>query len=444
MEINKNRVRKINDAPFQQGNVLYWMSRDQRVDDNWALLTAQKIAGSNTVTVIFNLVPQFQEATLRQYDFMLQGLVEVEQRLADYNIPLKILIGNPADTIPAVVNNENFSSVIVDFDPLNIKKQWKNEVLKKISVPVFEADANNIVPCWIASDKQEYAAYTIRKKIHRNLPEYLRNFPKLIRQQSSEEFKNNWQNIYNSLQINQTILPVKWLQPGEKAARRVLKEFIREKIHFYAKDRNDPNLDATSNLSPYLHFGQISAQRIALEINKCDASPENKEAFLEELIVRNELADNFCYYCENYDNTDGFSDWANKTIEAHKYDLREYVYALNTFESAETHDDLWNAAQKQLIKTGKMHGFMRMYWAKKILEWSPNVGEAMKTAIYLNDKYALDGRDPRGYTGIAWSIGGVHDRAWTEREVFGKIRYMNYNGCKRKFDVKRYIGKWNE
>jgi len=345
-------------------------------------------------------------------------------------------------TIPDFINKSNFTSVVMDFDPLNIKQKWQREVLSKIDIPAFEVDANNIVPCWSASDKQEYAAYTIRKKIHRNLPEFLTPFPALKSQQSTQQYDNNWDKIQKSLNIDQTVKPVKWLTPGEVGAKEQMSEFISEKLHFYGNDRNDPNKDATSDLSPYLHFGQISAQRVALEVENCDAEPENKEAFLEELIVRNELADNYCYYCKDYDNPKGFSDWAKKTLQAHEFDPREYVYALNTFENTETHDDLWNAAQKQMKKTGKMHSFMRMYWAKKILEWSPNIEEAMKTAIYLNDKYELDGRDPRGYTGIAWSIGGVHDRAWTERDVFGKIRYMNYNGCKRKFDVKQYIEKW--
>jgi deoxyribodipyrimidine photo-lyase len=198
----------------------------------------------------------------------------------------------------------------------------------------------------------------------------------------------------------------------------------------------------SSNLSPYLHFGQISAQRIALETYKRKHNIETKDAFLEELIVRRELSDNFCFYNKNYDSFDGFPEWAKKTLNEHRKDKREFTYNLEQFEKAKTHDDLWNAAQIEMVKTGKMHGYMRMYWAKKILEWTETPEEALEFSIYLNDKYELDGRDPNGYTGCAWSIGGVHDRAWTERPVFGKIRYMNYNGAKRKFDVKRYIQKY--
>ena len=198
-------------------------------------------------------------------------------------------------------------------------------------------------------------------------------------------------------------------------------------------------VNGQSNLSPYIHFGHLSAQRVAIEVTKAVAPQEDKSAFLEELIVRRELSDNFCLYNPDYDNVNGFHQWASSTLNNHKDDEREFIYALNEFENALTHDPLWNAAQLEMVKTGKMHGYMRMYWAKKILEWTKSPEQAMEFAIYLNDKYSLDGRDPNGYTGIAWSIGGVHDRAWSERPIFGKIRYMNYNGCKRKFDVNSYI-----
>ena len=168
-----------------------------------------------------------------------------------------------------------------------------------------------------------------------------------------------------------------------------------------------------------------------------------KNAFLEELIVRRELSDNFCYYNPDYDNIGGFPDWARKTHDKHRKDPRAVIYSRDQFEHAQTHDDLWNAAQMEMVKRGKMHGYMRMYWAKKILEWTQSPEIALETAIYLNDRYEIDGRDPNGYTGIAWSIGGVHDRAWSERSVFGKVRYMSYNGCKSKFNIKKYIERIN-
>ena len=230
-----------------------------------------------------------------------------------------------------------------------------------------------------------------------------------------------------------------WIEPGESGASKTLRNFLETKLSRYDTDRNDPNRDGQSNLSPYLHFGQIGASRVALEVMQ---SMQDAGAFLEELIVRRELSDNFCYYNQNYDNVQGFPDWARSTLEEHARDRREYLYKLEELERGKTHDDLWNAAQLEMVQRGKMHGYMRMYWAKKILEWTESPAEALRAVIYLNDRYELDGRDPNGYVGAAWSLGGVHDRAWKERAIYGKVRYMSYNGSKRKFDVQAYIDTW--
>jgi len=218
-----------------------------------------------------------------------------------------------------------------------------------------------------------------------------------------------------------------------------MKGFLEQGLSVYKARRNDPSLQGQSNLSPYLHFGQISAQRIVLEALQNPARKASRDAFLEELIVRRELSDNFCYYNSQYDRFGGFPAWARKTLDEHRKDKRPYLYTLKQLENAATHDDLWNAAQIEMVKQGKMHGYMRMYWAKKILEWTGSPEEAIEAAIFLNDKYELDGRDPNGYAGIAWSIGGVHDRAWGERPVFGKVRYMSRAGSRSKFDINKYI-----
>jgi deoxyribodipyrimidine photo-lyase len=220
--------------------------------------------------------------------------------------------------------------------------------------------------------------------------------------------------------------------------------FMKKHFKQYSAKRNDPTIDFQSGLSPYLHFGQISAQRIVLETIKRSLRSNPQESFFNEIIIWRELADNYCYYNADYDRVKGFPDWAQKTLDEHRNDFREYLYTAEEFENAKTHDDLWNAAQMEMVKTGKMHGYMRMYWAKKILEWTVSAEQALDFAIYLNDKYSLDGRDPNGYAGIAWSIGGVHDRPWFEREIFGKIRFMSYNGCKNKFNVAKYIEKINK
>jgi deoxyribodipyrimidine photo-lyase len=211
----------------------------------------------------------------------------------------------------------------------------------------------------------------------------------------------------------------------------------------YDQTSRDPNAHGLSGLSPWLHFGQIAPQSVALE---AVASPrtEGQQAFLEQLIVRRELADNFCMHNPHYDSIGGIPAWGRATLDKHRDDIREYVYARDAWERAATHDPLWNAAQHEMVRTGSMHGYMRMYWAKKILEWSKTPEDAIRTAIYLNDRYQLDGRDPNGYVGVLWSMGGLHDRPWKERSVFGTVRYMNAAGCKRKFDVERYVEKNRE
>lgn len=447
--MNLKRGRKLNQVENGTGNVLYWMSREQRVKDNWALLFAQEIAVINNkkLVVVFTLVPEFLNASFRQYDFMLKGLQEVEKNLKDYNIPFYFLFGQPEEEIKQFVDEYNISAVVTDFDPLKIKRIWKQKLIDKSRIPVYEVDSHNIVPCFWVSNKEEFGAYTLRPKIHRNLPEFLDEFPELKRMKdsnSSEQKDVNWDSVYNSIKIDRSIKPVTWIKPGEFQAQLVLEEFINNKIQEYNSNRNNPVIDGQSNLSPYLHFGHISAQRIALNVKKYAVHSESTQAFLEELIVRKELSDNFCFFNSNYASFTGFRDWAKATLDTHRKDRRDYVYSLEDFEAGKTDDPLWNAAQKQLRIKGKMHGYMRMYWAKKILEWSETPENALGFSIYLNDKYQLDGRDPNGYTGCAWSIGGIHDRAWGERPVFGKIRYMNYNGCKRKFDVDAYIGLCNE
>jgi deoxyribodipyrimidine photo-lyase len=445
--INEKRVRLLQQGNETNGPVIYWMSRDQRVHDNWALLFAQMKAleKKRHLAVVFNLVPKFLEATIRQYGFMLKGLQQVEKELQKFNIPLFITKGNPEIEIPKLLDELKASILISDFDPLRIKRIWKRDVAKKISIPFYEVDAHNIVPCLFVSNKVEFGAYTIRPKIHKLIPEFMDDFPDLIKMKSSEltsEKKINWAEVSNSLEINRVVEEVDWLKPGEVNAQLALKDFLENRFDRYAEYRNDPNKNALSNLSPYLHFGQISAQRVALTVEQFYRKSPSAAAFLEELIVRRELSDNYCYFNPKYDSFEGFPEWARKTLNEHRKDKREYIYSLEKFEQAKTHEELWNAAQMEMVTTGKMHGYMRMYWAKKILEWSKSPEEALCIAMYLNDKYELDGRDPNGYVGCAWSVGGVHDRAWTERPVFGKIRYMNFNGAKRKFDVQSYINKF--
>jgi deoxyribodipyrimidine photo-lyase len=442
------RVRILKDGAKKPGPVLYWMSRDQRAGDNWALLFAQELALANQapLAVGFCLASRFLHAAFRQYGFMLRGLAEVENRLAGLDIPFLLRTGDPGREIPVLADSLEAAALVTDFDPLRIKRTWKREIAEKIAFPLYEVDAHNIAPCWLASPKQEWAAYSFRPKLRRALPEFLTEMPelKVHPHKLGSPGRLAWEEILAGHPADRRVSEVDWLKPGEDEAQKRLQSFLEEKLGHYDRDRNDPAKDGQSNLSPYLHFGQISAQRVALEALKAEAPPAAKDAFLEELIVRRELSDNFCFYNNKYDNFQGFPEWARTSLNARRRDGREYVYALEDFDSARTHDDIWNAAQREMVLTGKMHGYMRMYWAKKILEWTASPEEALETAIYLNDRYELDGRDPNGYVGIAWSIGGVHDRAWKERPIFGKIRYMSAGGLKSKFPVADYVKKFSE
>ena len=446
MDIIKKRARQLNQATLKVGPIIYWLSRDQRVKDNWALLAAQQLALVNKqpLLVVFNLTPSFLGATERQYQFMLVGLKELEANLKKKNIAFQIVASDDLSALVNLAKHASAGAIITDFSPLKINRAWKKTVAQQLDCPLFEVDAHNIVPAWLVSDKQEFAAYTFRPKVKRLLDKYLTPLPILKKHPYPYLFQtsNNYQVLLKSLMIDHKVKVVPGFKSGETAAYQAARHFSKYRLSGYNEQRNDPNVSAQSNLSPYLHFGQLSAQGLALMIKASDAPLADKEAFLEELIVRRELAVMFCLYNEKYDNQKSLPQWAQLTLKKHASDKRDYLYSRQEFELAHTHDNLWNAAQSEMLKTGKMHGYMRMYWAKKILEWTKDIETAFKVAIYLNDKYELDGRDPNGYAGIAWSLGGVHDRAWSERAVFGKIRYMNEKGCRRKFDVDAYIKRY--
>ena len=405
----------------------------------------------------FNLVPKFLDATLRQYSFMIEGLKETEVALRSLGIPFHLLKGGePSDTVPELAKKLDCCAVVTDMSPLRVPKAWAESVASKLDktmedVPLYQVDAHNIVPVWKCSDKQEYAARTIRKKVHAGMEKYFTEFPPLKSQTFPSSVKStpiDWDAALQELEIDRKVKPVSWIQPGYKAAMKNLKSFCSDgRLRCFADKRNDPNIEhCASNLSPYTHFGQISNQRCAIVVKeyarKHSSCSEGAKAFIEESVVRRELSDNFCFYNPNYDKVTGTANWAQETLRVHAKDDRDHVYSRKALKRCKTHDPLWNAAQCQLRVTGKMHGFLRMYWAKKILEWSTSPEQALADAIYLNDRYSLDGRDPNGYVGCMWSICGVHDMGWKERPVFGKIRYMNYNGCKRKFKVKEFESKW--
>lgn len=434
------------------GTVLYWMSRDQRAEDNWALLLAQELALERKaeLSVCFCLVPKFLDATLRHFDFMLRGLHETAKELGKRGISFHMCFGHAKDQVPKLAKSlkKPVHVVVCDMSPLRVPKEWSKGVadaLAKVKVPVIQVDAHNVVPVWEASDKQEVGARTIRAKIMGRLKDFLTEFPALKKhpfggKEAKAPFKV--EPLLAKLQVDKTVLPCQHFTPGSTAGRKKLEEFIKLRLKIFAKSRNDPTIDALSGLSPWIKFGQVSAQRCALAVSR--AGGAGAAAFIEESVVRRELSDNFCFYNSDYDSLKGAAEWARLSLAKHSKDKRAHVYSRQQLDKAETHDPLWNAAQRQMVVEGKMHGFLRMYWAKKILEWSKTPAEALANAIYLNDRYNMDGRDPNGYVGCMWSVCGIHDMGWPERPIFGKIRYMNYDGCKRKFRVQDFEEAYGE
>lgn len=430
------------------GPVLHWMRREFRVNDNPALLLARELAERDRVplAVVLCLDADEQYPSVRQRAFLVQGLEELHRGLEQRNIPLAVLHGDPVNELSGLVRRVKATTLTTDFDALRPGQRQIQALTALSGLALWVVDGRNIVPCWMASDKKEYMARTIRTRIHRLLPEFLLPLPEL------EPVPTAWDaSLLPALPAPDqhrlqtwagqgfAAAPVTWAEGGESHGLQRMRSFVQKGLRGYAQRRNDPVLDASSRLSPWLHFGFVSALRTALEAARSNAPQEDKDAFLEELIVRRELADNFCYYEPRYDSLDAAWDWAQKTLDAHRGDTRSAIYTPEQFETGETHQPLWNAAQLQLRGQGIIHGYMRMYWAKKILEWSESPEQAMEIAVRLNDCWALDGLESNGYAGVAWSIAGVHDRGWKTRPVYGNVRYMNANGARRKFDAAEYV-----
>ncbi|MBP8303987.1 MAG: deoxyribodipyrimidine photo-lyase [Phycisphaerae bacterium] len=438
------RVRTLKTGPTRRDGryVLYWMQAAQRAQCNPALEHAIELADelARPVAVVFCLVDGFPEANLRHTRFMVEGLCETRRDLALKGIQMAVFHGPPEEGVRALAGRACL--VVTDAGHLRIQRTWRRQVAEVLDCAFLEVEANLIVPVWEASDKENFSAATLRPRIRRQLDTYLRPLRSKRPKADSLGLRlgglalEDAETAVALVRPDRTIGPVLGTVGGPSQAQARLKAFLRDRLDSFADLRNDPAEDRTSGLSPYLHFGQISPLQVALEA--AQTAGAGKEAFLEELIVRRELAHNYVYYNPKYDQYEGLAPWARRTLDYHGRDRRPYVYGLDQFEKAATHDPYWNAAQEEMVLTGKMHGYMRMYWGKKILEWSRTPKEALDTAIHLNDKYELDGRDPNGYAGVAWCL-GQHDRAWGERPVFGKVRTMTAAGLERKFDIEAYV-----
>jgi len=437
--IEESRIRPLNDRPVRPGRfVLYWMQAAQRAEYNHALEHAVQLAdrASLPVVVLFALA-DYPEANLRHYHFMLQGLREVADSLRDRGIRLVIRRAPPAESVSDLAPDA--VRIVVDAGHLRIQRQWRASAADAAPCLMEQVETNLIVPVDLASHKEEFSAGTFRPRITRRLPEFLRPLSRRTPKRDSLGLRLPTLDISDplaALDLDRTVPPVPSFRAGTAEAKRRLRRFIAQKLDRFADLRNDPGRDFLSHMSPYLHFGQISPLYIALQVARTD-SP-GRDAYLEELIVRRELSHNFVYYNPLYDRYASLPDWARNTLRARRRDPRQTLYSLHELEHGLTGDPYWNAAQKEMVIAGKMHGYMRMYWGKKIIEWTETPQKAFRAALYLNNKYELDGRDPNGFTGVAWCF-GKHDRAWAQRPVFGKIRYMNAAGLARKFDPDAYV-----
>ena len=445
--IHETRIHRLNAQPPCDGRyVLYWMQQAQRAEFNHALEYAVVQANALHLPVIAGFVlSSFPEANRRHYQFMLEGLRETQHRLARRGIGFCLRQGTPENIIPELARNA--ALLVGDMGYLRVQREWRKAVARRIACPFIVVESDVIVPVETASDHEEFAARTLRPKIHRLLPGYLKPLPeRTVSVPSLDLVKTslpleNPASICHQLHVDESVPPVSGLSGGFSAANRQLEHFLHHRLSDYAASNSDPVLDACSHMSAYLHFGQISALDIALRVSESDVPRAAIDAFLEQLIVRRELSMNACWFNPGYDRFDTLPAWARKTLNEHRQDKRDFVYTRAQWEAGATHDPCWNAAQAEMVQSGQMHNYMRMYWGKKLIEWSRTPEEAFETALYLNNKYEIDGRDPNGFVGVAWCF-GRHDRAWTERPVFGKLRYMNANGLNRKFDMQAYLERW--
>lgn len=443
----EKRVKPLNNKENGKGNfVLYWMQSSQRTENNWALHKAIETANNMELPVVayFGLNEDFPEANQRHYWFMLEGLQEVYFNLKKMGVKMILKKEKPAQGV--IDLSKKASLIIVDKGYLKRNSEDYKYAAEKAVVPLIQVEDNVIVPVEEASQKEEYSAATIRPKILSKLNNFLELPPDISPKKSSLKMElesieiSDLDKTISSLNIDKSVKKSDHFRGGTSQAKKLIDEFIEKSLEKYEEEGNNPENNAASNLSPYLHFGQISPIHVSLKILRTNAVEKHK--FLEQLIIRRELAINFVYYNKNYDSFLCLPEWAKKTLTLHTLDERKYNYTLKQLEKAQTHDQYWNAAQKEMLKTGKMNGYMRMYWGKKIIEWTKKPEDAFKTALYLNNKYELDGRDPNGYTGVAWCF-GKHDRPWSRRAIFGNVRYMNDKGLERKFDMQKYLQRVN-
>lgn len=447
--IPQERIKSLNSRGVVDGAyVLYWMQQSQRTEGNHALEYAIEQANELHLPLLvgFGLMTDYPEANLRHYRFLLEGLRDVQNNLTRRGIQLVVRFGRPPQV--ALELGATAALIVCDRGYLRHQREWRRQVADHAPCRVMQVEADVVVPVEVASNKAEYAARTIRPKIHRHLHKFLVGLETIPLLKPSLDLSidgiklDDIDSLLNALGIDRSVNPVSMLYPGgESAAKERFQLFLENSFARYRENRNQPQTDDVSGMAMYLHFGHVSPIQLALLARDAETVAEdNREAFLEELIVRRELSINFVQYTPDYDSYASLPDWSKRTLHLHRRDPRAIVYTPEQLENAETHDQYWNAAMKEMRCTGYMHNYMRMYWGKKILEWSATPEEAYETTLCLNNKYFLDGRDANSYGNVAW-IFGQHDRPWKERPIFGTVRYMSAAGLERKCDIEGYVRK---
>ena len=451
MQIDEARVSRVNDAEPRRGDhVLYWMTGAVRAVDNDALEYAIATANEHGVqlAVVFVLDPAYPEAQQRHFAFLVEGLRAVESGLARRNVALTVRIGDPVEEVADLASSA--VELVTDRRYLRHQRESLSRIADRVEVPVTEIETAVVVPVEVTSDKREYAARTIRPKIHRHLDDFLVETVPVTLDTHSDDLPidgASWDEIDDTVAGidpgEEVRVDVRRFSGGEHQARATLDRFVEDRLRSYDDNRNQPQTEDVSYMSMYLHFGHISPVAVARAVRGSGAPSDVVDSYIEELVVRRELGFNYVWFEPDYDSYSALPDWARETLEEHRDDPREHVYTRTELERAETHDPYWNAAMTEMRETGYLHNYMRMYWGKKILEWSNTPEYAYRTVQTLNNRHLFDGRDPNSYGNIAW-VFGLWDRAWQEREIYGKVRTMTAGGLERKADPEGYVARIEE
>ncbi|NLF30945.1 MAG: deoxyribodipyrimidine photolyase [Planctomycetes bacterium] len=447
--IHPERIEHLNSKPPRTGrHVLYWMQASQRASWNHALELAIEQANQRGVPLLaaFALTEAYPEANARHYAFMLEGLSETQAALARRGVRLVVRRGEPAEVVAALA--EGAALVVTDAGYTAVQKQWRRAAAAAVACRMTQVETDVIVPVAVASDHREYAARTIRPKLRRHLDACLQPLAERTLRRDSLDLAVEGLDLADpaavlaGLNVDRSVGPVtSHYRGGPAEAQRRLRAFVAGDLKRYHTHRGDPGVDVQSHLSPYLHFGQISPLQIALEVRdsgRRGVPEEAREVFLEELIVRRELCINYVHTTPNCASWRALPAWARATLEARRTDRRPAVYTTRQLEAAETADPYWNAAMREMVHTGIMHNTLRMYWGKKVLEWTRSPAAAFRRLLAMDNRWFLDGRDPLSYANVAWCF-GLHDRPWAPRPIFGTVRTMTAAGLERKYDMAAYI-----